>query len=381
MISAGGLPVHLVHDAAELARAVDACRARERVALDTEFMRTRTFHAKAALFQLCDGDTCYLVDPLVIEDLSPLAALLEDARVTKLMHSCGEDLEVCAHRLGAVPAPLVDTQVLAAFVGHGLSVGYQRLVGNELGIELEKSETRTDWLQRPLSVAQLRYAAEDVAFLPRLHECLEARLAAQAWRMQWAAEECAAIVPRFRARMRSSDPAAIGGAWRLRPRALAALAGLHAWREREARERDLPRSWVVPDAALLRIAETGATSDATLAAIDELPESSRRRHGRALLAAVAAAAAMPEEDLPPVLPAPPGPAETRRVKALREVVQQRAEALGIAPEMLARRRELEELVRSTGGSDREERQSLALLEGWRRVAIGEELQRLVEAMP
>lgn len=380
MISAGGLPVHVVHDAEGLARAAEACRAAGRVALDTEFMRTRTFHAKAALFQLCDGQSCYLVDPLVVEDLSALAALLQDAGVTKLMHSCGEDLEVCAHRLGALPAPLLDTQVLAAFTGHGLSVGYQRLVGAELGVELEKSETRTDWLQRPLSVPQLRYAAEDVAFLPRLHDSLNARLSAQPWRAQWAAQECEAIVPRFLSRSRANDPAAIGGAWRLRPRALAALTGLQAWREREARERDLPRSWVVPDAALLRIAESGAASDAALAAIDELPESSRRRHGRALLGAVAAAAALPEEALPQALPAPPGPAETRRVKALRDVVQQRAEALGIAPEMLARRRELEELVRSRDALSLGE-SPVALLEGWRRVAIGDELKRLAEAMP
>lgn len=372
--------MHLVHDAEGLVRAATACRAAGRVALDTEFMRTRTFHAKAALFQLCDGESCFLVDPLLVEDLSALAALLQDGSVTKLMHSCGEDLEVCAHRLGALPAPLIDTQVLAAFTGHGLSVGYQRLVGAALGVELEKSETRTDWLQRPLSVAQLRYAAEDVAFLPRLHDTLNQRLSTETWRAQWASEECEAIVPRFLARSRASDPAAIGGAWRLHPRALAALTGLQAWREREARERDLPRSWVVPDAALLRIAETGAASDSALAAIEELPESSRRRHGRALLGAVAAAAALPEEALPQTLPAPPGPAETRRVKALRDVVQQRAEALGIAPEMLARRRELEELVRSAGGASRGE-SALALLEGWRRAAIGDELKRLAEAMP
>jgi hypothetical protein len=118
------------------------------LALDTEFMRVRTFHAQAALFQLFDGEQCHLVDPLAIEDLSALADVLSDTSVTKIMHSCSEDLEVCARRLGALPDPLIDTQVLAAFCGHGLSIGYQRLVGLELGIELEKSETRTDWLQR-----------------------------------------------------------------------------------------------------------------------------------------------------------------------------------------------------------------------------------------
>ena len=369
-------PWSLLPDADALRSAAQRCRASGVLALDTEFMRVRTFHAQAALFQLFDGEQCHLVDPLAIEDLSALADVLSDTSVTKIMHSCSEDLEVCARRLGALPDPLIDTQVLAAFCGHGLSIGYQRLVGLELGIELEKSETRTDWLQRPLSGAQLKYAAEDVLYLPRLHAALSAHLAADPRKAAWAAAECAAIVPRARNREPGVDLGSIGGAWRLdRPR-LAALRALHAWRERVARERDLPRNWVVPDAALLRMAEMPVLDERALSGVPDLPEAVRRRHGKTLVSEIAAAIALDAGAMPEPVPPPPGPAETRRVKALRARVLEHAEALGIAPEMLAKRRDLEDLVRraSTG-----EAPASPLLNGWRREAIGESLWELARA--
>lgn len=373
MSNSGSGVIHhaFITDPDGLRRAVERCRRSGLLALDTEFMRVRTFHPQAALFQLFDGEQCELVDPLAVGDLSPLGELLADTSVTKIMHSCSEDLEVCARHLGVLPEPLTDTQVLAAFCGHGLSVGYQKLVGLELGIELKKSETRTDWLQRPLSPAQLDYAAEDVLYLLRLHECLQARLAREPVKAAWAAEECASLLPRARARDGAVELGSIGGAWRLdRPR-LAALRALHAWRERLARERDLPRSWVVPDAALLRIAEMPVTDLGGLGSVTELPEAARRRHGAALVAEVAAALALDESALPALLPPPPGPAETRLVKTLRERVVAVGEASGVAPEMLAKRRDLEDLVRrSQAGLSAD---GSVLMRGWRREAIGEML--------
>ena len=144
MHTGNGFPIICVDTPDGLAQAVQACRSRERVAIDTEFMRVRTFFAQAALFQLCDGSSCWLIDPVAVAELSPLAELLRDRRVLKLMHSCSEDLEVCERRLGALPEPLLDTQVLAAFCGLGLSIGYQRALAELLDVQLPKSETRTD---------------------------------------------------------------------------------------------------------------------------------------------------------------------------------------------------------------------------------------------
>ena len=364
----------LITDGDGLRATVQHCRASSLLALDTEFMRVRTFHPQAALFQLFDGQQCDLVDPLPIDDLAPLAGLLTDTAITKVMHSCSEDLEVCSRRLGVFPEPLIDTQVLAAFCGHGLSVGYQKLVGLELDIELQKSETRTDWLQRPLSAAQLDYAAEDVLYLPRLYAALQARLSADPRKAAWAAEECAGLVPRARARDAGAELGSIGGAWRLDRPGLAVLRALHAWRDRVARDRDLPRSWVVPDAALLRIAELPARDARSLELVSELPDSARRRHGAALLAEVGAARALDPQQMPALLPPPLGPAENRRVKALRERVVQTGESLGVAPEMLAKRRDLEELVRRAAAGLPAE--GLAVFSGWRREAIGEMLWQL-----
>lgn len=372
-----GMPVQLVTDAAALSDVAARCAGLPLLALDTEFMRVRTFYARAALFQLCDGAACYLVDPLAVEDLGPLARLLADPGVPKLMHSCSEDLEVCERRLGELPEPLIDTQILAAFCGHGLSVGYQRVIAEELGVALHKTETRTDWLQRPLSEAQLHYAAEDVAYLPALCARLRSRLDATPTRAQWAREECAALVARFRRRDATADWGSIGGAWRLDRRALAVLRALYAWRERTARDRDLPRSWVVPDVVLLRVAERQPSSVAELATVEELEAGARKRHGAALLECVREAQSIDESVWPARLPPPPGAAEGRRLKALRERVLARAEALGVAPEMLARRRELEELLRFAAAEG--DASASGLLQGWRREAIGEELWREARA--
>ena len=362
------MPVVEVRTPEALRAAMDACRGRPHVALDTEFMRVRTFFAQPALFQVCDGTACYLIDPLAVEDLGPLAQLLADPAVTKLMHSCSEDLEVCERRLGVLPEPLLDTQVMAAFCGLGLSIGYQRAMAELLGIALEKSETRTDWLQRPLSPAQLRYAAEDVAHLSELHAALQQRLLAHPGRMAWVEEECAAILSRYRARNPEAEYRNLGGAWKLEPRALAVLRALYAWREQQARTRDLPRSWILPDSALLRIAELQPDA-AGLAHVPDVPPGVLRRHGEALAQRIATARTLPQCDWPQPVPPPPGPAETRRVKQLREIVVARAEELGIAPEMLARRRELEDIVRGLpeGGA------LPAPLQGWRLDAVGSRL--------
>jgi ribonuclease D len=369
-----GMPVHYIDEGAALEAAAAGWLACEVVALDTEFMRVRTFHPQAALFQVCDGQACYLVDPLAVGDLAPLARLLAAPGVLKVMHSCSEDLEVCERHLGTLPDPLFDTQIVAAFCGYPLSVGYQKMLATEFGVELGKSETRTDWLQRPLSAAQVHYAAEDVAFLPALWRALAGRLAGKP-AGSWAREECAATLARFRGRA-GADYRALGNAFRLDRRGLAVLRALHGWREETARARDLPRAWLLPDAALLRLAELRPQREEQLAAVDSLPEGVRRRHGRAIVERVGAALALADEDLPSRVPPPLDAAQGKRLKALRGLAVARGEALGVAPEMLARRRDFEDLLRWCDGL--EGARPPAVLDGWRREAIGEELLALAK---
>jgi ribonuclease D len=371
-----GKPVQLIQSASALEQASALWLDCDEIALDTEFMRVRTFYASAALFQVCDGRTCYLVDPLAVAELEPLARVLRAPGVLKVMHSCSEDLEVCQRRLGALPEPLYDTQVAAAFCGHGLSVGYQKMLEQELGLVVEKSETRTDWLQRPLSDAQLHYAAEDVAHLLELRGALEARLE-EGEKALWVREECAAIVRRFRARDPASEFRSVSGAWRLDARALAVLQRLYRWRDETAREKDLPRNWIVPDRCLLQLAQQQPRREEQLAGVPDLPPGSRRRYARVIVAMIEAALAGGEEELPGRLPPPLDPAQGRLMKKLRALVQARAHALGIAPEMLARRRDFEDLVRAA--ENEEELAAIPVMQGWRRRVLGEEMREQLRA--
>lgn len=368
-----GVPVHCVDSAQALERVAEGWMRAPLLALDTEFMRVRTFFPQAALFQLYDGEACYLIDPLAVQNLAPLARVLRNPAILKIMHSCSEDLEVCERHLGVLPESLIDTQIAAAFCGHGLSVGYQKMLAQELGVVLEKSETRTDWLQRPLSTSQLRYAAEDVAYLPALWAALAQRLDGSS-AATWAREECAMVLDRFRERDAASAYRNIGGAWRLDASGLALLRALSDWRERTARDKDLPRNWVVPDAVLLQIAQLKPVNGQQLEPLSELQSGSRRRFGNEIIAVVETWLAC--ADLPAPVPPPPNAAQGRLLKALRAQLVQRSVSLGIAPEMLARRRDLEELLRWR--ADATPSAGLGLMRGWRREVIGEELLRLTE---
>ena len=149
------------------------------VALDTEFMRVDTFYPIAGLLQVGDGERAYLIDPLLIRDWQPFAALLENPALLKVLHACSEDLEVLLRLTGSLPAPLFDTQLAAAYLNLGFSMGYSRLVQAVLGIELPKGETRSDWLQRPLSETQVSYAAEDAVHLAEVYRQLAPQLSAE----------------------------------------------------------------------------------------------------------------------------------------------------------------------------------------------------------
>lgn len=362
----------LITGAAQLAAAATAWRRHPALALDTEFMRTDTFHPRLALVQVSDGEGVWLVDPLAIDDLTPLAEVLADPGVVKVLHSCSEDLEVLQHAVGGRPAPLYDTQVAAAMTGHGFSLSYRALVERLLGVSLEKQETRSDWLQRPLSAAQLDYAAADVRFLFPVYAQL-AQDAARLHRTDWIAAEMAQLLARAAGEVPPREQyLRVKGAGRLDRAGLAALRELAAWREAEARRRDRPRGHVVNDAELLVLAVARPSHWQELNAVEGLRPRMVREYGAALLAVLAEAIALPAAAHPPALDqAPPERAEREFIRACRDWLAERAQQLAIAPEMLARRAELEQLARSWSAGE----PSLppALANGWRREVVGEPL--------
>lgn len=357
----------LVDTDAALARLCDHCRHLPAIAVDTEFMRTDTFYPIVGLLQVSDGDNVWLVDPLAVEDVSPWVTLLSDPAVIKVFHSCSEDLEVLSGSYGVVPEPLFDTQIAAGMLGYGFSRGYAKLVNDVLELQLDKHETRSDWLQRPLSAAQCRYAAEDVYYLMKVYQVLADSLDSKG-RMAWLQQEMAELVASARTPV---DPdlyyRRIKGAWKLSASGLGLLKVMASWREREARASDRPRGHIVPDKVLLEVARLRPTDRQGLSRIEGMHPRILRRYGESLLALINDSAVEAVESLPEPLPR-----EARQILSdCRALVEQRAEELDMAPELLVRRRDLEALVRGKLVGNIELPPALA--EGWRRQVIGEEL--------
>jgi len=340
------------------------------LAVDTEFVRERTFFPQLALVQVSDGRLTALIDPLALEDLAPFIELIEAEAITKVFHSASEDIETIFHHLGTVPRPIFDTQVAAAFCGLGLGVGYQSLVEEVLGTKLHKAETRSDWLARPLSQAQLRYAADDVEPLFHLARLLQDRLKAL-HRLEWAREESELLldVHRFDPNLEEAFQR-IRGHRQLPPQKLEALRRLAAWREEEARKRDLPRNFVVRSNVLLRLARELPKSLEDIARIDGVGKRTLGRYGRTWLSLIEEARGTPREHFPEH----PAPVSARRRKALedelRQAVTEAAKELDLPAPLLASRRAIEELATVM---IRDHARLPSHLSGWRREVLGERL--------
>lgn len=340
------------------------------VALDTEFMRVDTFYPIAALLQIGDGQRAYLIDPLTIDNWQPLAALLENPAVVKVVHACSEDLEVLLRLTGSLPAPLFDTQLAAAYLNLGFSMGYSRLVQEVLGIDLPKGETRSDWLQRPLSETQVSYAAEDAVHLAQVFTELRPRLSEDKYR--WVLEDGAELVANLR---REVDPYEVYReaklAWKLSRAQLAVLRELCAWREREARARNLPRNRIVREHALWPLAKTQPDNLSALAKIEDMHPRTVRQDGEFLLDLIKRTASIGPDQWPPAVPEPLPIEAAALLKRLKAVGQAQAERLGIAPEVMLRKKTLESLLKS--GFPNGPYQLPDSLRGWRRELMGQAL--------
>lgn len=325
--------------------AFDAWRVRHNdgvLGLDTEFMRRNTFYPQLALIQIAVGGDCALVDPLAFDTSSDLRTLI-DGKLC-VMHSASEDMEALGPLFDGATLRLFDTQIAAAMCGLGFGMSYQRLVAKMLGVEIPKDETRSDWLQRPLSAAQREYAQQDVAHLHALHALLDARLRERG-RSHWLAEDCERLAARLH--RDDGDPQPHRGfrnaaAW---PReAQARLSRVLRWRELSARTLDKPRPWLLDDAAALSLSQQPPKSP------NELFERTRglralRSAQRAELFDVLRTLASEEElaDLAPILPAPQGEAKAT-LAAMKQAADALALQLDLPAGLLCPRRALEEYV-------------------------------------
>ena len=338
-------------------------RAERFVAIDTEFMRDRTYYPRLCLVQVAGESEAVAIDPLAPGlDLAPLLGLLADEAVLKVMHAARQDLEIFYH-LGAMPRPFFDTQVAAMVCGFGEEVAYDTLVSRLAGAQLDKSSRFTDWARRPLSPAQIHYALGDVTHLRVIYQKLAERLE-QAGRTGWVVEELEALLePRLyaqppedawrRLKLRSRDA-----------RFIAIVQALAAWREREAQRRDLPRARVVRDDLLLEVAASRPQSVEELRALDRV--NLDRDSAAGVVAAIRSAMALPKSELPPVpeqvvLPRGIGPT----VDLLRVLLKLRSEESDVAQRLLASTAELEAIAV-------DDHADVPALHGWRREIFGED---------
>lgn len=344
----------------------------DRIGLDTEFIRERTYWPKLALVQIAlrvDGATeILLVDPLVPGMHEALAPILADAGVLKVMHSPSEDLVALRYSCGEVPRPLFDTQAAAAFVGIGAGMGYQKLVAELTGVALAKGETRSDWLRRPLSASQLEYAADDVAHLFEMHDALAGRLDALGRSAWLQADTARSIEAAIEDASETWPHLSMRSAQFLDRAGQARLLRLLRWRDVHARQADLPRSWVLDNELAFTIARTPPETRDALAQVIAAHPKGPRKLVDAIWAALSTALA-DENDAPDA-----SLAERRdkaRIRALQDAVARRASELGIAEGLLASRRSLEPLL-DTG-------EWPASLGGWRREQLEPTLAPLLAA--
>lgn len=334
------------------------------IGLDTEFMRTDTFYARLALIQAEIGGRTAVIDAPALRGLAALAARLADARSVCVMHSASEDLEALSAIIPSGPAVLFDTQIAAAMTGFGPGLSYQKLVAALLGVDLPKGETRSDWLKRPLSRAQLEYAAQDVEHLPQVHALLAAKLA-ELGRGEWLAEDCRRLVDKVcrsepdtqpqRAYPRASD-------WPRESQAL--LRRILLWREAMARALDKPRSWILDDARMLDLAAHPPHDGADLFERCKGLRALRGPQREELLDVLRAPPTAEEVDFAPIPPSASA-ADRRLLTALREAVAGIAQSLNLPEGLLCPRRHLESLVAERGWP--------IALEGWRKPLLHDAL--------
>ena len=330
---------------AELERCAGLWSQKKLIALDTEFMRSKTYYPCAGLIQINDGDASYLIDPLKVNDYFPLVEIFDNAEIAVALHSCSEDLDVLNCELACIPANIFDTQVACALLGKGFSLSYANAVKSVLDVELPKSETRSDWLARPLSEAQIYYAALDVEYLLHLSLALQHELS-ETQRQHWMQEEREHTVRQFKTQQ-DADQAylRIKSAWKLDPKQLAVLRALARWRENAAQERDLPRNHVLKENVLFGLALRCPEQERHLRVIDGIQERTIRRDGEHLLRLIADALQSDPDSWPAPMPPPLTKEEQAQVKELRAVVQEIAEKNNVAPEMLMKKKEYEQIVR------------------------------------
>ncbi len=356
------------------------------LAIDTEFVRTRTFYPKLGLLQVCNGKQLALIDPITIKDLSPFWRLLIDKNIIKVLHACSEDLEVFITACSlpesrCKPVNLIDSQIMMSFLGHGLSIGYAAMVQKFTGIELDKSESRTDWTKRPLTSRQLTYASADVEYLftiyPQLVEALK-----KVNRLDFAKEETQLLIER---KYKVIDEKQLYKnskiAWRLNSSQLNTLKYLTAWRFSQAKKRNLPLGFVVKDNTLVALALHQPKTLVVMKSIEAAEVLDIRHQGKAMLAVILAADAIDSNHYPEkIMRLDEYPGYKNIFKKVKDFIIDVGKQHDIAIENLSSKKQINQFltwkfnINNAQCSD----EVVDILSGWRLALFGKKLQSFVD---
>jgi len=346
-------------------------RAFSAIAIDTEFLREKTYHAKLCLVQIATPDECVVIDPLAIDDLGPLAELMTDVDTLKVFHACSQDMEVLCHALGSVPVPIFDTQVAAGFLGERAQCSYHNLVSTFCGVSLPKTESLTDWSRRPLSPKQIEYALDDVRYLIDAYRVIESKLHSLG-RTAWVRDEIRPLADP--AHYRSDPRAAFKRVKRVNActrRQLAVARELASWREQRAETRDIPRKWVMSDEVLLALCKRAPQTVEDFRAVRGTEQLSAR-DVEVALDAIARGRRCPQENLPSIgrahrAPAPELESVIDLMYALIRLVSERS---GVATSLIVSRDGLLDYI--------EHPERSPLREGWRFELVGTLMDDLLQ---
>lgn len=364
----------MIETTAELKAACDIFAKSDFVTVDTEFLRESTFWPQLCLIQIASPDHEALIDPLAKGlDLKPFFDLMADASVVKVFHAARQDLEIIHHLGGIIPHPLFDTQVAAMVCGFGDSVSYDQLVQKITGKHIDKSSRFTDWSHRPLSQKQLDYALADVTHLRDIYASLKTELEREG-RAHWLEDEMAVLETPETYDLHPDD------AWtrmkmRVRkPSELAVLMKVTAWREREARNRDVPRGRILKDDAIYEIAQQQPRDAEALGKLRTVPRGwERSASGAAIIAAVNEALSIPKEELPKIAkPYQPNEGTQSAVELLKVLLKLTAEREGVAAKIVANSDDLEKIA-SEG-----EKADVPAMHGWRKELFGDRALKLID---
>ena len=354
----------------DLIRVMDGFRGKPFLAIDTEFMRERTYYPQLCLIQVGDGEKAVAIDPLAKNiDLEPLWNLMRDESIIKVFHAGNQDMEIFLHEMGSLPSPVYDTQIAGLVCGHGDQIGYDSLVKSILGKDVDKTSRFTDWSKRPLTDRQISYALDDVIFLAQIYPIMLEKIAAEN-RTSWLDEEFAKFC----------DPATYitkpEDAWKrikirhLKPRALLRLMRLAAWRETESQNRNVPRNRVVRDETLIDLAGTAPKTTAEFSKIRNFPGGTDGKFTKPVLKILQDVEAVSDSALPST------PSRGKPVKApqavmelLRVLLKYSTDHFNIAPRLIASGDDLELLAIDDNAPIR-------ALQGWRREVFGDTALKL-----